>query len=282
MLHEVAVLRVKCKETRCIPLLRAGVFCTVLVLSNSAGALTLAAQEPPPPPTDGDDVSPEPAPAEVTGGLWGSVRSAEMSPITAATVTLPEIGRMAVTNGQGEFYVRDVPPGTHAVEVAYLGLKYQTRARIDGNKLTLKHYRLDLTLAELEPLRVQADAAAAATLKMREFVGRQAREAGLYIGRDDIDRLKPLTTGDLLYGKAGVDVEEGRVDRSYNIGRGPGTCRPNLFIDGAPVEALGVDDYFPQHIEAIEVYKTFVQTPIQYRSRNRCGAILIWTRETFE
>jgi hypothetical protein len=42
------------------------------------------------------------------------------------------------------------------------------------------------------------------------------------------------------------------------------------------------DDFFPEHIEAVEVYTSFVSTPLRYRSENSCGAIIIWTRERFE
>lgn len=253
------------------PLARMGLITAILTFLVPSARTDMAAQE-----STGDEAA-----QEATGGLYGSVRSLGLRPVTAATVTLPELAKMAVTNAQGEYYVRDVPVGTHAVEVEYLGLKYETRASIQASQLTIKHYRLDLTLAELEPLRVEAEAQV--SLKMREFVSREARNAGLYIDRDDIDRLRPMTTGDLLQGESGVDVNEGGLDnRRFSIGRGPGACRPNLFVDGSPVEAFGVDDFFPQHIEAVEVYKSFAQTPIQYRSSNRCGAILLWTREKFQ
>jgi hypothetical protein len=259
--HELKLIR---------PLGRVGLIASLLAIAIPAASTSMSAQE----------ASADTLVQEDTGGLYGSVRSLGMRPVTAATVTLPELGKMAVTNGQGEYHVRDVPAGTHAVEVEYLGLKYETQVSIKASRLTVKHYRLDLTLAELEPLRVEAEAQV--TLKMREFLEREARKAGLFINRDDIDRLKPMTTGDLLLGEPGVNVNDGGLDdRRFNIGRGSGFCRPNLFVDGSPVEAFSVDDFFPQHIEAVEVYRSFAQTPIQYRSANRCGAILIWTRETF-
>ena len=49
--------------------------------------------------------------AETTGSLYGTVRSAEFRPLSAATVEIPELGRIAVTNHQGEFYLRDLPLG---------------------------------------------------------------------------------------------------------------------------------------------------------------------------
>ncbi len=215
-----------------------------------------------------------------TGGFYGTVRSTELSPVISATVTLPETGRMAITNGNGEYFLRDVPAGRHPVEVDYLGLTYNAEIGIEEGQLALKHYRLDLTLAQLDPIRVEAEATQA-SLKMREFVEREARNAGLYFTRDDIDRIAPLQTSDLLQGTAGVRQED-RFGRRTDVGRGSGRCPANVFIDGSPVEVFTEDDFFPEHIEAVEVYTSFVQTPLRYRSDNSCGAIIIWTRERFE
>jgi hypothetical protein len=187
---------------------------------------------------------------------------------------------MALTNGNGEYFLRDVPVGRHRVAVEYLGLKYDAEIEISEGQLALKHYRLDLTLAELDPILVEAEATEA-SLKMREFVERQARNAGLYFTRDDIDRLAPLQTSDLLQGTAGVNPND-RLDRRTDVGRGSGRCPANVFIDGSRVEVFTEDDFFPEHIEAVEVYTSFVSTPLRYRSDNSCGAIIIWTRERFD
>jgi len=241
------------------------------------------ARQEPPAAVDQADPQADPSTQEIppeTGGFYGTVRSTGMRPVISATVTLPETARMAITNGNGEYFLRDVPVGRHRVEVEYLGLMYNAEIEIEEGQLALKHYRLDLTLAELDPILVEAEATAA-SLKMRGFVERQARNAGLYFSRDDIDRLAPLQTTDLLQGAAGVRIDD-RFERRTDIGRGPGACRPNVFVDGSPVVVFGVDDFFPEHIEAVEVYTSFVQTPLKYRSDNRCGAIIIWSRETFQ
>ncbi len=262
----------------------------VVLLLNLAASDTLIAQDDrpagrdePPAAVDQADPQTDPSKQEIppeTGGFYGTVRSTEMRPVISATVTLPETGRMAITNGNGEYFLRDVPVGRHQVEVEYLGLTYNAEIEIEEGQLALKHYRLDLTLAELDPIRVEAEATEA-SMKMREFVAREARAAGLYFGRDDIDRIAPLQTSDLLQGSAGVRTEDG-FQRRTDIGRGSGNCRPNVFVDGSRVEVFTEDDFFPEHIEAVEVYTSFVSTPLRYRSENKCGAIIIWSRETFE
>jgi hypothetical protein len=249
-------------------------FGAVVLILNLAAPDILLAQDDPTPDPDRQEIPPE------TGGFYGTVRSTEMRPVSSATVTLPATGRMAITNGSGEYFMRDVPIGHHQVEVEYLGLVFNAEIEIEEGQLALKHYRLDLTLAQLDPIRVEAEAEQA-SLKMREFVEREARNAGLYFTRDDIDRLAPLQTSDLLQGTAGVRQNDG-LGRRTDIGRGFGSCPANVFVDGSPVEVFTEDDFFPEHIEAVEVYTSFVSTPLRYRSENSCGAIIIWTRERFE
>lgn len=268
-------------------------FGTVVLLLNLAPGILFAQDDPAAPPdetpaaadqeTRRADSPADPPAQEIppeTGGFYGTVRSTEMRPVISATVTLPELARMAITNGNGEYFMRDVPVGRHQVEVEYLGLTYNAEIQIEDGQLALKHYRLDLTLAELDPIRVEAEAEEA-SLKMREFVRREARAAGLFFGRDDIDRIAPLETSDLLLGRAGIRQDD-RFERRTDIGRGGGSCRPNVFVDGSHVEFFTEDDFFPEHIEAVEVYTSFVQTPLRYRmTDSRCGAIIIWTREKF-
>jgi hypothetical protein len=215
---------------------------------------------------------------EETVGFSGSVRSSELYPLTSALVSLPALDRSAITNEQGEFHLRGLPPGRHEVKIQFLGLTSDTWVELVPGSFTYKHYQLDISLAELEPLRVAAEAVIHSSL--REFVTRRATEAGRYFDRDEIEQRAPLAPGDLLLDLHGVRTNpQGQGNRQFSIGRGPGDCPPNLFIDGAPVSVFSVDDFYTENIEAVEVYRSFSQTPAQYRSRNYCGAIIIWTRE---
>ena len=157
---------------------RTAPFGAVVLLLNLASPDWLSAQddgEParqePPAAVDQADPQSDPSTQEIppeTGGFYGTVRSAEMRPVISATVTLPELGRMAITNGNGEYFLRDVPVGRRQVEVEYLGLTYNAEIEIEEGRLALKHYRLDLTLTALDPIRAKIlSAAESISLKRR-------------------------------------------------------------------------------------------------------------------
>lgn len=215
---------------------------------------------------------------EETVGFSGSVRSSELYPLASALVSLPALDRSAITNAQGEFHFRGLPTGRHEVMIEFLGLTSHATIELEPGTFAYKHYQLDISLAELEPIRVETEAIVHS--RLREFARRAATEAGRYFDRAAIDERAVMRPGDLLPDLVGVRVaDEGAGSRQYSIGRGPRNCPPNLFIDGAPVTVFSVDEFYTENIEAVEVYKSFAQTPIQYRSDNLCGAIIIWTRE---
>jgi carboxypeptidase family protein len=48
-----------------------------------------------------------------------------------------------------------------------------------------------------------------------------------------------------------------------------------------PVTGLGIDAFvLPWDVAAVEIYPSGPQTPIQFRTSNECGAIVIWTKVT--
>jgi hypothetical protein len=57
-----------------------------------------------------------------------------------------------------------------------------------------------------------------------------------------------------------------------------GTCRPQIFVDGALLHANASIDSAtrPEDIAAIEVYSD-AGVPIQYAIGSPCGVILVWT-----
>lgn len=56
-------------------------------------------------------------------------------------------------------------------------------------------------------------------------------------------------------------------------------CLPTVWLDGVrlPQEFGSVDSWVvPEHVEGIEVYSSFVTTPMEFWGG--CGTIAIWTR----
>jgi hypothetical protein len=65
--------------------------------------------------------------------------------------------------------------------------------------------------------------------------------------------------------------------------RGTG-CQVQWYLDGSPYDNSQNDlDQFlrPDDIEAVEVYKSPSEVPVQYQGRNgSCGTILVWTKRS--
>ena len=66
-----------------------------------------------------------------TGGIQGTVRDAATGePIGLATVTIPALKRGATTDSQGNYFIINLPPGTHTLRVALLGYIPQLRENV--------------------------------------------------------------------------------------------------------------------------------------------------------
>jgi hypothetical protein len=65
----------------------------------------------------------------------------------------------------------------------------------------------------------------------------------------------------------------------------PRACFLNVFLDGLPIWVTGsaeppnLDAYNVASLEAVEVYRSAAEAPIQFqRSRTTCGVLVLWTR----
>ena len=180
-----------------------------------------------------------------------------------------------VTNAEGEFYFKEVPPGSYRLLVTLLGyrtledtLQVQPGAELE---LTLP---LSISPIELEPIVVVAEAREDPFLQ--DFQRRQRAFSGTFLEREDIEELHPLVFTDLMRRVPGA-----RVIPAYPYGntvRLRGNCRPVLWVDGVRLTTeMGMDQLLtPMDVEAVEVYHSS-WFPVEFGS-NSCGAIVVWTR----
>jgi hypothetical protein len=50
-------------------------------------------------------------------------------------------------------------------------------------------------------------------------------------------------------------------------------------VDGIPIQGGSAEEFFPDNVEAIELYSSPANTPPQFVTRSMtCGTIVIWTR----
>ena len=120
--------------------------------------------------------------------------------------------------------------------------------------------------------------------KMVDFERRRATGRGTFITRDEIARRNPMTIADLLRTVRGLAVRTsgGRTEVRFvraNTRVDAVDCPPEMWIDGVRAFSATVDEFDPDEVEGIELYRGLGQTPAEYLSRSAgCGLVIIWTR----
>jgi hypothetical protein len=212
------------------------------------------------------------------------LRTGTDTPLPAARVELVGMKKAAVTDSAGRFEVAGLPSGVVVVQVRYLGLSAQRwKVPLHTDAATAIVFRVGLGIIPVPAIHVSVKRVV--WPKMRGFESRMQRSEGTFITRDEIQRRQPQELSDLLrtvpgltFARPSIEFEDTRVV----MGHGRLQCTPTLYMDGHRVSAFRLDDFAPEHIEAIEVYTRMSLVPGQYRiGPNRCGAILLWSRDTF-
>ena len=249
----------------------------------------------------------------VEGGvLRGVVRVAETGePLAGAVVEVVDTGSRATTNERGDFIFLDIPAGPHFVVTTFLGRTSDT-AHVEvapGELRDLAVLTLDADPLRLPELRVEIERWVSPRLE--GFYRRLDRAQGHYITREDLEHRDVVSNFRripgvrvLLIGSSGYGV---RVARGISLRpcgpplmywngalitapSSPGTRSGDEGAGGGAGEAywesIGLGAFqrlqdFPRDlIEGIEVYRSGITAPAQYRMVDDiCGVILVWTRD---
>ena len=168
---------------------------------------------------------------------------------------------------------------------------------------------------ELAPITVTAEKLDAYLVERGFYRRMQEGETPLYITPQELERLRPPQVTAVLRDRPGINitwVDEGGGELVPLVS-GRNYCLLNLFVDGIEIPGIygksqsirggvstisqvgragqpppggaasGADlslDTFvlPSSIAAIEIYPSGPSTPIEFRTTNQCGAIVIWTK----
>ena len=123
--------------------------------------------------------------------------------------------------------------------------------------------------------------------KMGSFNRRKARGVGAFVTRADIEKRQPNALSEMLRYLPGVSVTQKmagepqpvHMQRSVNSTM-QASCVVQLYVDGHPYPNGNVDDFSPNSVEGVEVYKSASEIPADFRTRDAmCGLISIWTRD---
>lgn len=180
-----------------------------------------------------------------------------------------------VTDTEGRFLFRRVPPGTYRLVVTYIGYRdVRDTLPVSPNDDLELAVSMSVRPIELDPILVVTDRRDSGP--MRGFEERRKTRSGVFLDREDIETRQPYNFTDLLRMVPGARVIPGRFDTNNVVLRGG--CTPTLWVDGMRLSTPeGMDTLLrPLDLEAVEVYHG-ASLPVEFGS-NSCGAILAWTR----
>lgn len=212
--------------------------------------------------------------------ITGRVLSAETGePIGGAEVRLEDTRHGAVTSDNGLFRMEGLPAGEHRLTIEYLGAK-STDFRVDlGIRESINvAFDLEMKVIPVPELVVTVNEDIPVG-KLYAFHRRADNRPGYFITRDDIEERNSSRTTDLLRQVPGLDVGPPRLGGAHvTMGRRDG-CVPDYYVDGARAPHFDLDNVRPIDIAGIEVYRGNSEVPAEFKHADRCGVIVLWTRD---
>jgi hypothetical protein len=215
-----------------------------------------------------------------TAQLNGTVVGGDGKPLEGAQVYLVGTAVGARADSRGVFRLSGLPAGTQTVEVRQLSY-------------SPKRYTVDLSPTRESKLTAVMDSKAQvlntvtiegkASSNIPGFDDRAKRGLGTFLDRDEIEKRQSVLTTDLFRTIPGLSVGFDGTNYVVQSSRGSG-CQVQWYLDGAPFDNSQNDlDQMirPDDIEAVEVYKSPSEVPVQFQGHNgSCGTILVWTKRT--
>lgn len=191
----------------------------------------------------------------------------------------------AVTSDSGRFTIRGIPLGSALVRARHVGFDPDSqRVPITELDTTSVKFVLHSSVVVLDAESITADPTRG---KMGPFNQRRSRGVGSFITRAEIEKRQAGSVSELLRYLPGVGVSQRmagepqpvHMQRSVNTTT-TGKCEVLIYVDGHPYSGGNLDDFSPNSLEGIEVYRSASEIPAAFRSRDAtCGVIALWTRD---
>jgi CarboxypepD_reg-like domain len=248
-----------------------------------------------------------------TGILAGLVTDSANVPIGGVEVSLPDLSKTTLTNGEGAFALRDVPPGTQHLLVRRVGYgPVEAQIAIEGGRTVERHIRM-ARATNLDSVIVTEKAV---DHQLGDFDENKKLGLGHFLTRAELAPQEGRSTAAVLTTLPGIKVfaigpyawvGSGRHNAT-SLGRGAGAaldeadvakraplwdCYALVYLDdhlvfrgqkfqstnGTRWEPLFDINTIPVgQIEAIEYYASAAETPLKYNTLNsQCGVLVIHT-----
>lgn len=184
------------------------------------------------------------------------------------------------TDSTGTFAFTPARSGSYRLRAEQVGYRAATSPDLAiGARDTLEvEFSLARDVVVLEPLVVRTRSRRVTTAARLFYQRAEAGGFGTFITRDEIERVHPRRTTDLLHRIPGVQMTEMLGGSNVTV---RGNCRPTAYVDGVRVDGYrSIDDLAqPLELEGVEVYRSAHDAPVEYTGLMAgCAVILIWTR----
>ncbi|HEU4585505.1 MAG TPA: carboxypeptidase regulatory-like domain-containing protein [Gemmatimonadaceae bacterium] len=209
--------------------------------------------------------------------LTGVVLDGRGKPLSGARLLVWGSGVTGSTQEDGTFALSQLPAGSQALEVRYVG--YLPR-RVTVDLMS------DATRSVRVTLDQRVDVLSAVTVygkpsrRRRDITGflqRKNRGFGHLLTRAEIEKQHPFQFTDIFRMISGFMVVP-NGEWGYTVLTARGQCAPSIYLDGVRIQDISDIDslLLPDDLAGIEAYASPVGAPPEY-SEGRCGSILVWT-----
>jgi Carboxypeptidase regulatory-like domain len=248
------------------------------------------------------------------------VADSSHAPLAGADVSLPELGKSAVTDSSGAFRIGGIPSGEHRVSVRRIGYG-AADAHLTFTGFATVERRV--VLGHAVTLETMAVTARASDRTMPRFEDNRRVGLGHFLARAELEKYTGMKLGTALDQLSDLATMRGRggelwvasrrsppaMCRDYQatdsnscleshgyyvpdrgeMRRGvPIACYAHVYVDGTlmngvgePTQPFDLSTIVPESVEAIEYYAGPSQTPLEYsRMGSNCGVLVIWTRRS--
>ncbi|NIP79572.1 MAG: DUF1416 domain-containing protein [Gemmatimonadetes bacterium] len=214
-------------------------------------------------------------------------------PLGGAVVRVHGTGLQTLTEDDGRFALRDVPPGRQVLELEHVayGVRDDTLRVASGATLSVD-VRATPGAIELDPLTVTAERQYRVP-GLAGFYDRMERGNGVFVTAEQIELRQAGRVSEVLRAVPGLSISCGTPDalgtgcliqfdraRVMNARGGARDCPVQWFLDGTATNQAVVESIRPQFIEGVEVYNGLSEVPPRFRRGpdTRCGVIAVWLK----
>jgi hypothetical protein len=194
-------------------------------------------------------------------------------------------GVSALTTKTGTVSLVYLPEGGSLVRLQKVGYEPQTMLIAIGPKETSS---ITVVMRQVTELAAMVSKGTAPIQYLGAGLrGFQERERlhlfGVFFNDSILRREEGRRLADLLRGRANAPISEGRFGAA-TLGKSPrcpvGGGPPQVYLDGVPLPgSVNLSQFDLSTLTGVEYYQDSNIAPVEFNSSNRCGALLLWTRE---